>query len=393
MRYVLGLMTFALLAPVSLAQSRGALPPGDVWPRTKAESDAKMAAEPWRQTPLSENPETAGLFQLARSRMQAITDEYCGASVVFDAALADRLIDELYVDNGHPTLNSSVQDYILTQMDVVARWPEERLPDAARQRLVAGLLEYVHAGGGSENSPGMQARVAAALDHAGFDDPEAQAEAEALLIDAFNWAEAVDSDIHRAAVSRICEQRWGVEFALMAEEARSRDSVPTEYRNARYERAVAALTALLKDPPRDRALFARAVREATQTALGEFGHPAVCADLTTRLLIVYRCLLARYPPVAERVSDYMQEQLLRLAAKEGGLMTARHWSLWADATAMLGRNRFSDRLKRWVQEAVGKKEFAAGQRDALIRLSTIFTAVMNQPPTSAPASRPASGGK
>jgi hypothetical protein len=345
-----------------------------------------MDAEPERQIPLSERPETAGLLKIAQSRMSTIAEEYCGDNVVFDEALADRLIDELWVDNGYPPLNMGMQNYIVMQIDAVARWPEDRVPDSARQRLIAGLLEYVRAGGGQDGS-GIEARTATALDHVGFDDPEAQAQVEALLTDAFNWAEAIDSEVLRGVVSRACEQHWGAEFALYAEDLRSQNSIPAEFRNARYERAVAALTALLRDPPRDRALFARAVREASATALGEFGHPAVCADLTTRLLIVYRCLLARYPPVAERVSDYMQEQLLRLAAKEGGLTTARHWSLWADATAMLGRNRFSDRLKRWVHEAEQKKEFAAGQRDALIRLSTIFNAVMNQSPTSAPAAR------
>jgi hypothetical protein len=381
-------LTVALTAPYAAGQTRGALPSADVYPRSKSEWLAE-SARPERQVPLSENPATAGLWPVAYNRMTALTQQYNGDKVIFDEALADRLIAELYVDNGDPALNLGVQDFTLDLIDQAVYWPEERMPDAARQRLVSGLLEYVRAGGG-QYRPDIQSHTAAVLDHAGYDDPEAQAQVDALLSDAFDWAEAVDNDVQRNVVSRVSEQRWGDVFALRAYDARSRNSVPPEARNLRYERAVAALNALLTDTPHDRAAFARAVRDATQTALTGFEHPAVCKDLTARLLMVYRCLLARYPRIPERISDYIQEQLLRLAAKDAGLTTAEHWRLWDEAVLALQRDRVSDRLKRWVREAAERKNLPPGQREALDHLSAVFAAIGAHSPTSEPASQPAS---
>jgi len=135
----------ALYCVSALGQSQPPqLPPCDWQPRTREAWDAEREwkgslPKLWPEA----FPEYAEEFRIHMARLRALTEEYASEKTVYDVPFADKLISELYVDVGHPTLNSRAQDYIIDSViGQVAHWPENRLPPAARQRLIDGLLEY-----------------------------------------------------------------------------------------------------------------------------------------------------------------------------------------------------------------------------------------------------------
>lgn len=354
------LSTFAQEAPRQL-------PLTEHQPRTREEFEALRAwedslPEKWEDA----YPESAAEFQALYDRIGALAEKYTGENVVYDNALADQLIAELYVDAGHPILNSCAQDIILRFLADVAAWPEERLPPAARRRLAEGLLGYIEAGGG-QHKPPAEAIVASTLER--LAPGYATDTVEWLLEDAFAWTEEVDADYYRRPVYRECARHWGDVFWLRVYETRlGRDVVPSDPPE-RYQRAVAALAALLSEQAGDEKDFAKRVHRATGLALEKFKDARLNDDLTCRLLIVYRCLLARRPMIAERVSAYIDDRLMWLAARSERLKTDVHWRLRSQAARALRPTRMSDRFKSYIRMTLETKDVPQVRREAARRVA------------------------
>jgi hypothetical protein len=364
------LLTALGCMPVLSQETARVLPVTDGMPRTRAEWDAENA----RRNALPGSsfkealPEYAPQFDAMMERMRTLVDRYHSDELVYDSTLAEQLIAELYVDAGHPTLNAVSQDYIVDPViREVAAWDEERLPPAARRVLADGLLAYAQAGGG-QYTPASRAYLAATLDRLEPDDPAVRQTVEAMFDDALAWANTVGSDVEIRSVSRQAERHWGDAFWLRAYETESRDTPLPAKRPERFDKATAALAALLAEPGGDRSRLAARLREATTAALADFKDPALNNDVTCRLLIVYRRLLARRPMIAPRLSDYIENRLLWLAVKSDRLTTERHWSLWADAVIELRADRASDRFKSYIRAMLKTKDLPAVRCPAAERL-------------------------
>lgn len=338
------------------------LPPTEHQPRTRAE----FAALRFWQATLPAGwehvfPEHVDEYRAFLQRAARLVERY-GEAERYDLTLADEWIAELYVDNGHPRLNAVAQDFIIALMTELPSLPEERLPRAVRERLAMGLTEYALAGGG-QFDPAAEAQLADTIQRLapGY-APEL---VDSLLEDALDWARELGADYYRQPVYRACVRRWGEVFWLRVHDAELRpESLPKEL-PARYRKAVAALSELLSQKCDEEREFARRVHHASRLALEDFDDRRLEDDLTSRLLIVYRCLLARRPAVARAVSDYIDDRLVWLAAKSRRLRTDKHWELWAQAASALRPARISSRFKSYLRTAPKAQALSPAQQRAL----------------------------
>lgn len=204
-------LTIALILLVGCAsvaghQAYGPLPPTDRLPRTHQEWQKEMSRRDRLPGPGFKDafPDHAADFDALREATSELAYRYAAKDVIIDVALAEGLLAEFYVDRGHPILNSVAQDFILDPiLHQVARYPEQRLTPAARERLADGLVEYFAAGGG-QYSPAQESSVAHVLGKLGRNDPELRKFADALLADALDWVEEVGADAQRRRVHRRC---------------------------------------------------------------------------------------------------------------------------------------------------------------------------------------------
>jgi len=304
--------------------------------------------------------------------MAAMEQKYIGPDVVYDGALADQLVAELWLDHGDPSLNGAVQHCVIDLTREVLRWPEDRLPPAARDRIAAGLTAFAQSGGGAWMSA-FQADLAYTLGQAAPDDTDVQVLADDLLADALEWALTVQPDERPKAVLRICERRWGDEAWWRAHEIEVHHVIPAEGRPESYDKAVAALRAVLESDASLRqpiGLLER-LRDAERAASVKQNDDRLNDDLVCRLLIVYRTLLDRRPRIPFRTSAYIENQLLTLHTK-GRLRTDRHWDLWAQAVKALESERLSKRFQRYLRARAEKKDLPADEVKALEQLRPLL---------------------
>jgi len=375
----IGLVLLATLlsAPPAFGQAQArALPPTDELPRTRAEWEALLAweaslpGESWEEV----YPEYAEEFRAFKARTASLIEKYLGEGLseplVYDVALAEQLAGEFYVDQGHPRLNARYQQRVMDFIREVAAWPAERLPREAREVLLAGVLDYL-AADGARYTPTSQAEAAETLLRLAPQNELARTTAEELLEDAFAWTAEVaqPGDVWYRGVARICARHWGDVFWLRLYEAGLEPGSLPEKLPKRYRQAVAALANLLAEPPGDEGGFARRVHAASKLALGSIDDRRLENDLTSRLLIVYRCLLARRPAVPRAVSEYIEDRLVWLAAKSRRLRTDVHWQLWGQAGSSLRAVRISERFKSYVRTMLKAEELSDAQRRALRRVA------------------------
>jgi len=364
-RAVLWLAGYALAAGALAQNAERELPPAYYYPRARTAWEAVAAREASLPPSFKEAyPDQAAAFDALLGWASSLPAAYTADGIIYNDALAAQLVSELYRDFGHPLLNIRAQDQVLDVIRHVAHWPDQRLGLGAREVLTAGLVEYVDAGGG-QYSPSTEADLATTLGALGAEGTAVNEVVEALLLDALRWAENVQSDVERKRVHRWCEKRWGDTFWLRLHEMQPDGTLLPLVRRGRYDRAVAALAALLSDRSVEPDRLARRVREATQAALGEFREEVLSNDLTCRLLIAYRCLLARRPMVSERISDYIDDRLLWLAARSDRLKTERHWDLWTQAVSELRPARISERFKSYLQAMLKTKDLPEPRRSAI----------------------------
>jgi hypothetical protein len=354
----------SLLFALESAEGQRVVPPVDTMPRTwQAWRDE--SAQPWRNLPRSEQPpEYIAKLDSVIARTREVIDRSKSSMLTWDEGTADELVAELYIEEGNPLLNLARQRIILAVISDVARFPDERLPTAARNVLTSGVLDYAAAGGG-RNDPAQEADLAETLDRLAADDPRVQIATEELLQDALNWAAAVEEQAETWAVYRVAEKHWGDSFVLRVPQTGGAIDVPPERRPKKYTEAVAALEALLADPGPPRSELSRRVREATALSLQDMGEEKLEADLTSRILVVYRRLLLRRPEIPERLCDYIDNRLLGLAAKSGRLKTDKDWMLWAQAVNALGHARVSKSLDSFARHLLEQKDLTPDRRKAV----------------------------
>ncbi len=359
------------VATVACGQPGQLLPARDPVPRTKAEYEALSDDRAKNAKPLSEDPEHALAWNEFRARTNNLLQTFGGPEVVVDARLADQLVAELWVDVGHPSLNGALQDFVIDLIGEVVQWPDDMLARPARDRLLAGLRAYIDAGGG-QHSPPSQALIAGVLRRAANDESETAELADALLTDAVEWVDAIDSPAMRRVVLRSCLQQWGELASWRLFEIENKGAVPPEAQSESYDKAVAALRALLQaDPPVRPSELLERLRDAERAASVKQKDDRLNDDLVCRLLIVYRTLLDRRPRIAFRASAYIENQLLTLHTK-GRLRTDRHWDLWAQAVKALEAERLSKRFQRYLRARAEKKDSPAGEVKALEQLRPLL---------------------
>lgn len=349
--------------------------PVEQWPRD-AEAFAKKEAAPQYQNLFVETyPELSANWAAGKANWDALYERFIAdENATCDALEAALLLENYYVDWGHPLINSNAARAVTDAIKHMADWPRDRLPDDARDVLTQGVLAML-AGGGGREDPGTQVHTAEALDRLAPEDPEIQEIVDVLTNDALGWAEDLASyrQIYRWVVRRFCYARWGDAFALRAYEldrqhAGGMGGTAVAERPARYEAAVRALLALLTDTPKDRTSFARRLRQATDGALESFPDEELNDDLTGRLLVVFQRLLLRRPAVPDLISTYMQNRLRWLAAHSGRLKNDEHWRLWGEAVSAVGAWRCSSSLRSYLNAELHRKNLAKSRREMMVRL-------------------------
>lgn len=371
--------------PCLLAQARPRkLPPAVYQPRTREEWQSKRAAEAkWEGNFAEEHPEAADAFDYLIDRTRAITNQYFADDAILDVARADELIGELYVDVGDARLNPYMQDLVVSQIGIAARkWPEERLPAAARQRLVNGLMEYYGAGGGRCWPYGERNVARTLMDLDRSNDPGVRVAVEDLLWDAFDWAYAVDSDIDQRAVARTCVEHWGDDFWFeVYDKQLAADALPKTLPE-RYGKIVEKLRTLIAKSSDDKE-FTKLVTDASESALIPFHDERLTNDVLNRLLIVYRWLLERKPIIPGRACEYIERQLLKLAGRESPLKTDQHWELWEKAVNAVGPRRVSQATLSFIEREAAKEKQPPARRAAMQSLTFLkearATLGLNQP--------------
>lgn len=360
------------------------LPPTEVQPRARAAWQALMAERAGHGPFPEAYPEYAPQFEAMKQRMAGYTPRFLRDGLVYDQALAEELLEEFYVDAGHPLLNGALQDIVMDTIRVVAQWPPERLPEHVRRRFADGLLEYVDAGGG-QYFPSMQARVAETVAAMALpDDAEARQYVELLLTDALAWAHEIGGEIEQEMVRRIAKRQWGDTIYVYEYELElGRGALPPRPPK-RYTRAVADLTAVLTDRTADGERLYKLLRSAAEGALEPLSDRNLNDDLTCRVLIVCRALLARRPMVAEKVAEYVQDRLLWLAAASRRLTSDRHWRLWAEAVGELGSRRASERTKSFVRELLERKDLPDARRAAIEPARALLRGTQQEASTKTP---------
>lgn len=383
--------TFALLLAVPAAPRQHArdLPPGDYHPRIREEwkaEEARRASLPGGNYK-DAFPDRAAVFDRHMERLADLRANYSREDLVYDATLADRLVAELYFDLGDPILNSAAQDFIIENIIApLSDWPEARLSRTVRTQLLDGLSAFASAGGG-RYTPAMQSRVAEALARLAAPDSEPPALVNTLLKDAIEWADEVDCEVQQQSVLQVCarygpEDTWWRAFEL----ERQRSPLPGDH-PAGYDRAVRALKSLLDRPKSDEQLIDD-LQRATNEAIGDWGSAAFQDDLTARLLITYRVLLARRPLISARAAQYIDNQLLRLVARAERLRTDEHWRLWARAVKELGRARMSERFRSYLTDVLIRKELSPQRRAIALSLAALVRSPASAPAEMTPAKKP-----
>ena len=348
------------------------LPLSDYEPRTYEEWQERRVIESDSPTLYVEAfPENAFLFEITRDRLDHLGLEYAGADVVYDNRLAQRFIDDLYLDVGDPILNTRSQAHLIRIIADVAPWPEERLPSAARGILVDGLLEYAGVGGG-QFFPITQAALANAIERLAKKPNKAVTECvERLLWDAFLWAEEVRDETQRSAVYPPCLEHWGDVFWLYAYEVRlPRASLP-EKRPESYQKAAAAIAALLQRKDQADAAFLDPLRDATRGASERFDDRRLSDDLLNRLFLAYRLLLERRPTLHVDSARFVDQQLLEAAQSPDRLNTDRLLKLWTRAVKALGDERISDEFKAFLRRRLENGELPPPQQAAFQAAASI----------------------
>jgi hypothetical protein len=345
------------IAPPAYGQN---LPPTYHWPRDRESWHAEQRRLNGNLVMLF--PELKDSFELMKSRLASVT----GGIQVCDAERAQALLRELYIDYGDPLINLNNQGSLLGFIGDMRLLPAERFTPEGRAVLVAGLLEYARKGGGRTDSD-SQVHLSRALSCLAPENPEALDLALDLANDAAEWVEAVDAGpVFQEFVQKNLEQMPGEDVWLQLYERTS--GISPKAPPQRYRDALKALADVLeKNTPPDE--LERRLRTAGKAATADCGDAELNGDLLCRLLIVYRCVLQRRPPVARSCAEFIDWDLVRLA--RGDVKSATQWDLWSQAAVKLGPERFSERMRDCVRELVAQKAPPAEQRAALTRLATL----------------------
>lgn len=355
---MIGILIVVALAPVAQNSPSRTLPPTTVGSRDpmvwRATADAVAAAG---STFLSLYPDFEEELNAAKKRIAELSERYdvTRPGVVFDKARAEALIDELYVDAGHPDLNCALQEIVFTvHIRSAASRVGQSVTEGARNALVAGVVQYLRDGGG-QRSPAMRARVAEPLDLLAPNDPNVLPIVEEVLADALQWAEEIGDETQLTHVRQAAAKHWGDPFWQHAHELTA-GKLPAPYPKA-YKDAIQALDALLstdqnaKDPTLERRL-----RDAREKALRRFEQNALEDDLTCRLLLAYRIPLDRRPETPEAAVQAINRSLLELAKDSDRLRSERHWKLWAQAVVSLRHKRIAKPLLEFVRNMLREGE-------------------------------------
>lgn len=362
-------MSGVMCIPVVLACACGLplaaqdLPPAYHWPRDREHWHAEQRRADGNFVELY--PHLEDSFQLMKSRVAAVTENI----QVCDAAQGQALLNELYTDYGDPLMNLQNQGTVLGFISVMSKLPAERITPDGCAVLTTGLLEYVRKGGG-RTCIDTEVHLSGALSRLAPDNPEALELAIQLGHDAAEWVEAVDAGpIFRELVQNNLEQIPSAEFQLQRYESIS--GIEPKDPPQRYRDALKALADVLekKSPPDE---LERRLRNAGKFATTDCGNAELNGDLLCRLLIVYRCVLQRRPPVAKSCVEFIDWDLVRLARRE--VKSAMQWDLWSQAVVKLGAERCSERMRDCVRELAAQKSPPDEQRAALTRLAQWTTA-------------------
>lgn len=352
------MLPLVIMLALQLQDAQTRLLPTESWPRTLAEWRAIEKARSARGSTFNAvEPDFADEFDLKQQWVTETLDRWSQLSGPYGVEAVEMLLDDLYHDAGHPTLNASAQEFVVRDIAMkLVHLPEDRFPAAARERLREGLWEYWEQGGGRW-TPLSQAQLAEVLGSVTAEnDIDGQARVDALLEDALTWADAVD---WVEPTARICARRWGEATWLHLYDTISSD-LPAELPE-RYKQAVRLIRDTIAWQDKREARFASALRRATSTALAHFADKRLEADLLRRLLLAYRLSLRATPAIQADLVEYLDGRLVQM------LRTRRDWSegtwtAWCAAVQALGRGRCSSDLQAAVRKLLAERKPDEGER-------------------------------
>lgn len=340
-------VVFLLFAVVIGAWGSDALPPT---PRLSRERDQYQAQ-------VQRNIELGNLnerFPEGFAALREHWDALLSSGKECDESVLEQLIAELWTDHGEPELNEANQYFLV---DTIRRAAGQcgTLGVETRRALATRLLEFTRQGGG-RSTPTTQADLAVALNLLATDN-EARRIAGELLRDAAEWVVAVEADpVIRDAVLRDGALVWGESFWITTQMPDDKTM------SGRCRRIASRITALLESPEDRPDQMLADIRGATAAALEGCADRTANDSLIARLLLVFRIMLERKPPLPDRVTAFLDETLLQLARRESRRLDESHWMLWRDAVFALGAARISDGMKRYIRATLDEAGLSSAQR-------------------------------
>ncbi len=338
------------------------LPPFYYMPRDKAT---------WAQVAPGPIPVTDAYHENFPTMMARLTAlrETVAQTAVLDDADVDHLLAELYVDHGHPLLNKGASGLVTDVIGELANQPPSKLPDGPRARLAEGFEAFVRAGGG-RTAPVDQANAGEVMMSLSGDVQERIALADSLLTDALEWASAVDSKLALELVNRRCARVWGDSFWIDAADAELPPDFPAQPPKE-YWKAIDALRELLGAPELDGREGEKLLRDAARRCDARLGDQRLNDDLLNRLLLTYRVLLRRTPPIPDRLAAEIERDLAKVA-REGKLDAEKRWKAWRDATVSLRSARATEAILRTLEKLSRDEQLPQDRKRDLEHIRTLL---------------------
>ena len=351
MRQTMILITFAVFAnSAAIAQQQRVVPPVHVTTHQDVEEAQKQKASDAQRPPMDE--EYKFLFEMYMARFDeafAVRESLSEAKPAPSIGDATSLVDSLYEDMQHPTLNDRWQDIVVGEITFSATRTD--LSEGAADVLREGLLAYASAGGGL-SSPCSEIYLARALAVLGGPRyPECDEQSLKLIKHANAHAQDLGTPFYTGVVRKYEER--------IQEITRRKNTSPVELQKA-WGKADHALRSLAMGDYSSAEAIARVARLAST----DFGDADTNEDMIARLLIAYRLRLENKKGFNKRILQQIDRNLLLLVTKPCKLTSDRHWMLWANAVGKIKRRFVSRELHRYLIEAERNKQNAVVAKSA-----------------------------
>lgn len=350
-----------------------ALPPSDELPRLPEEWATHQSAEQGRASFAVAFPEHATNFEALRLRLGDLANRHTAAVRSYSPAFAHELIDELFVDRGHPRLNAVSQDQIVLLIRSISVNNPDLQP-RVRQIFAGGLAEYLRAGGG-DFMPSTLATCGALLAELSPESADHQALADDTIVESLGWANVVGDLGQLKNVQGEASRQWGAgsggDFQLEFVD-RTTGELPKACMNAQNE-----ISRVTREPDWKKPAFVDQLRKATELACDCDKRTEARTNVIEGLLQIYHRVLADKRDKHDGVGELICDRLSWFAAKPGRVGTERAWLAWLNAARVSLRFNRCPELPRAIRELLREAERYELTELTKTRLSVIAQSMRN----------------